>query len=191
MNDDFDALTADLGLTFTQESEAREAFLENPDGFERVIDRTATANSPAGAFLNAIRRGDHKNVRSIRPTRKKPTRDLDTIAEIGVAAYHARTATYPPIDEPGWTNDDAISYAVEVASHRNSHLLPDDIERQVRYRIGHPWTAESDPTLGTGCPPELLRNLVAKASTIGSPPQIKPEPATRHAQPDDDLMAIA
>lgn len=80
----------------------------------------------------------------------------------------------------GWTDDDAISYAVWVASTwSNERWSQDDTERTLRTRTGKPWDANSDPTLGTGCPPELRNEILTKLRGFGDMPADKPEPTLK------------
>ncbi|MBA3841019.1 MAG: hypothetical protein H0X39_00085 [Actinobacteria bacterium] len=143
------------------------AYDENPKGFERVATRATNANNPPAALTSMIRQGAHlKDAERSKGT--KPAADtLNDLATIAAHAYRARITKYPPIDERGWTHDDAIAYGVWVASTWSNRVAQDDIERAMRILINKPWDVESDPALGTGCPPELLARIQRGISRIG------------------------
>lgn len=135
-----DDLIANLDLTSTQRYEMIEAFEESPDGFARLVRKSATANNPQAALISMVRKGQHTRTLGVVKGSKPEATTLDDVVDIAIRSYNARKAKYP--DFPG---DDAIGYATWVASTWNSRLSPDAIERGLRRRIGKAWTAESDP----------------------------------------------
>lgn len=184
-----DSLLADFDLTSTQRYEMIEAFDESPDGFARLVRRAESANNPAAALISMVRKGQHLHQEQTGKGTKPEATTLDDLVSICLRSYNARIAKYPPIDERGWTDDDAIVYAVWVASTWNSRISQDDIERAFRVRIGKPWTSDQDPALGTGCPPELLANVLRKLSRIGVIEVAEPEPATTASDLAQRLLA--
>lgn len=187
-----DELIADLDLTSTQRYEMIEAFEESPDGFARIVKKADGANNRAAALISMVRKGEHTKIVQTGKGTKPEATTLDDLVSICLRSYNARIAKYPPNDERGWTDDDAIVYAVWVASTWNSRISQDDIERAFRVRIGKPWTSDQDPALGTGCPPELLANVLTKLSRIGVivvEERKPPEPATTASDLAQRLLA--
>lgn len=171
-------LLAAFDLSPNQRTEMYVAYDENPKGFERVAKRAAEMNNPPAALTSMIRKGAHLKAEE-QASKGKPASDtLDDLAAIAVRAYRARIAKYPPVDERGWTDDDAITYGVFVASTWSNRAAQDDIERAMRILIGKPWTKDQDPLLGTGCPPELLERIKRGITRIGviEKPAPTPEP---------------
>lgn len=167
----------EFDLTSSQRYEILAAHQESPDGLERVIKKASGANNPTAALISLVRKGVHNEDKNPSKGSKPPADTLDDIAAIAVRSYNARVAKYPPVDERGWTLDDAISYAVWVASTwSNERWSQDDIERAMRIRIGKPWTSDQDPALGTGCPPELKERILLKLRGFGDMPSEKPDP---------------
>jgi hypothetical protein len=161
-------------FTSSQRIEALAAYDESPAGFERICRKAGNANNPTAALIAMLRQGQHLKSEE-RDKGKPPADTLDDLAGIAITSYRARIAKYPPIDERGWTDDDAIVYGVWVASTWNNRYSQDDIERAMRIRIGKPWDAESDPALGTGCPPELLEHILRQTGRIGAMPKDEPD----------------
>lgn len=165
-------LIGDRNLTPNQTHEMRQAYYENPEGFERICKSTQRANNPAAALLSVIRKGKHRAEDAV----AAPV-DLDEVVALAVRSYNARVAKYPPIDEAGWREEDAITYAVDTVQRQHSRYGSDDLERALRIRIGRPWSVSQDPALHApgGSPPELLDNILRKVGRIGAMPDSKSE----------------
>lgn len=170
-------------FTSDQRNELFIAYDENPQGLERIAKRSLGANNPDAALIAMVRKGQHLKAEGAAARPDKPPADtLEDVVQIALSSYNARTAKYPPIEERGWTQDDAIVYAVDVAATWNTRLDVNDIERGLRKILGCAWDSEGDPALGTGCPPDLLAEILANLGRVGTMPEPTP-PAV------DDLAA--
>lgn len=172
-------LIRDYDFTANVRNEMFIAYDENPEGFERLCLRVAKLKNPPAALTSMVRSGQHMKDDQ-HPGGGRPTSDtLDDVVAIALTAYNARVAKYPLINERGWTQDDAIIYAVDVAHTWATRIAPDDIERALRIRLGCPWTSETDTALGTGCPPELRDRILTKLRGFGDMPDEKKEPTLK------------
>lgn len=159
------------GLREQQLREILEAHMQNPDAVKRIWAWAKNANNPTAALISQVRKIDL--VVDVVPE----AYDLEGVVNDALRLYNARTAKYPPTDQPGWTEADAIVYAVDITSLKHSRFASDDIERGLRTRIGRRWTENQDPALHApgGSPPELLENILNKVGHIGAMPNNKSE----------------
>lgn len=106
-----DELISDRQLTPKQTMAMRTAHGEDPQGFERVVTKTAAANSPTAALVAAVQRGEH---RSTRPTERISKREkissLDGAATYALGLHRAHLTAYPDADY-----HDHLVYAVDCA----------------------------------------------------------------------------
>lgn len=157
-------LLREFALTSNQRDEMLIAYDENASGFERVCRKALNANNPPAALVGMIRKDEHTKNKASKGSEPEVV-DLEDCVGIALRLYNARLAKYPPTDERGWTRDDAIIYAVDTAQYRHAKFDSADIERRLRVILGCPWDENSNPALGTGCPPEM--------------PDEKPEPTLK------------
>lgn len=160
-------LTEGLGLTFAQQNEVELAYEVDPAGVERLVKKARNANNPPAALISMVRK-----MSLVVDVIAEPAFDLDGATNDCLRIYNARVAKYPPTSERGWTDDDAIVYAIDCVRSSNSRFEAIDLERSLRIRIGKPWNADQDPALKApgGAPPNLLHNILTKVGKIGSMP---------------------
>lgn len=132
-------LLASRSLTSRQMMAMRTAHHEDPDGFERLVRETASANSPAGALVARVKRGEHRTRSNLTTTRRKPCIEtIDQAVAYAHELYHTRLAAYPPVDEPGWRADDHLGYAAERTAYVSTRITAIDIEHALRARLAEP-----------------------------------------------------
>jgi hypothetical protein len=148
-----------------------EAHEQNPDAVSKIWRNAQTANNPIAVLISSVRK------LSTEVDVVVEAYDLDGVVNDALRLYNTRTNKYPPTDQPGWTEADAIIYAVDTAQLKHSRFHSNEIERALRIRIGRPWTADQDPDLHKpgGSPPELLENILNKVGRIGAMPDNKSE----------------
>lgn len=163
-------------LSPRQRNEMFIAYDESPKGFERVCRKAAGLTNPPAALTAMIRSGQHQKIETTIDVVVEAY-DLEGVVNDALRLYNARTTKYPPSDDPGWTEADAIIYAADTARQNHSRFSVEDIERGLRIRLGRPWTADQDPALHKpgGSPPELLENILNKVGRIGAMPNNKSE----------------
>lgn len=147
------------------------AYETDPQAITRIWRNAQTANNPVAVLISKVRKvGTEVDV-------VVEAYDLDGVVNDALRLYNARTSKYPPTDEPGWTEADAITYAVDTTRQHHSRFAADDVERALRIRIGRPWSANQDPAQHApgGSPPELLENILNKVGRIGAMPNNKSE----------------
>lgn len=146
------------------------AFESDPTAVSKIWRGAQTANNPVAVLISKVR-----SLGTTLDAVVEDAYDLEGVVNDALRLYNARTSKYPPTDDPGWTEADAIVYAVDIAALKHSRFAADDIERGLRIRIGRRWLQNHDPALHApgGSPPELLENILNKVGRIGAMPNNK------------------
>lgn len=132
-------LLAGRSFTGKQMMVLREAHYQDADGFARLVQQTASAQSPAGALYARVQRGEHRTRSNLTSVPRRPCIEtLDQAVDYAHRIYLARMDTYPPVDEPGWRADDHLGAAAERTAAVATRISAIDIEHALRQRLDQP-----------------------------------------------------
>lgn len=122
-------------LYYAQTIDVEAAILENEPGVRRIaiaVQNDPSLASPTAVFLSRLKRGQHRQ--PSRTTQRHAANDL-SVLERAEASYHRKLAhlnEHGALNN-GWTQEDAIAYAIDYTKGANQ-----DTETALRERVGLP-----------------------------------------------------